>query len=77
VVKLTRGLETKKWLAKGKKISKNETFYTHYRRFIDLERFEKKLKEKKFMILYKKKGINLSKNLNENPFLCRLIIKKC
>ena len=39
---------------KGKKISKNETFYTHYRRFIDLKVFEKK-KEKNFKILYKKK----------------------
>ena len=62
---------------KGKKISKNETFYTHYIRFIDLKVFEKKIKEKNFKILYKKKGINLSKNLNENPYLCRLIIQKC
>ncbi len=60
---------------KGKKLSKNETFYTHYRRFIDLKIFEKKLKDKNFKILYKKKGMNLSKNLNENPYLCRLIIQ--
>jgi SAM-dependent methyltransferase len=61
---------------KGKKIGKNETFYTHYRRFIDLKEFEKKLNEKNFQILYKKKGLNLSKTPTENPYLCRLIIKQ-
>lgn len=61
---------------RGKKIGKNERFYTHYRRFVDLEKFEKKLKEKNFKIIYKKKGLNLSKTSRENPYLCRLIIKK-
>ena len=61
---------------KGTKIGKNERFYTHYRRFVDLKKFEKKLEEKNFIILYKKKGLNLSKTSNENPYLCRLIIKQ-
>jgi len=61
---------------KGIKIGKYERFYTHYRRFIELKKFEKKLKDKNFKIIYKKKGLNLSKTLNENPYLCRLIIKQ-
>ena len=61
---------------KGKKIGNNERFHTHYRRFVDLKKFEKKLEKKNFKTLYKKKGINLSKTLNENPYLCRLIIKQ-
>ena len=61
---------------KGKKIGRNERFHTHYRRFVDLNEFEKKLEKKNFKILYKKKGVNLSKTATENPYLCRLIIKQ-
>ena len=59
---------------KGRKISQNERITSHYRRFIELEKFEKKIKKLKFKIIYKKIGKNLSKTQNENPHLCRLIM---
>tara|TARA_Y100000590_G_C15351522_1_gene875360 strand:- start:113 stop:757 length:645 start_codon:yes stop_codon:yes gene_type:complete len=59
----------------GKKISKYERITDHYRRFIHVKNFEKKLKNKKFKIIYKKQGINLSKTKKENPYLCRLVFK--
>ena len=61
---------------RGIKIGKNERFYRHYRRFVELKKFEKKFENKNFKIMYKKKGLNLSKTSNENPYLCRLIIKQ-
>ncbi len=59
---------------KGRKISKNERVTSHYRRFIDLEKFKRKIKKLKFKIIYKKTGKNLSKTNSENPYLCRLIL---
>ena len=41
-------------IKKGRKISKNERVTSHYRRFIKLEKFEKKIKELKFKVIYKK-----------------------
>ena len=77
---VTVGLEFRttddKLINRGIKIGKNERFFTHYRRFVDLKKFEKKLEDKNFKILYKKKGLNLSKTSKENPYLCRLIIKQ-
>lgn len=63
-------------MKKGKKISKYERLTDHYRRFIDPKKFEKKLENLKFKILYKKFGINLSKTFNENPHLCRIVFTK-
>ena len=78
--KVTVGLEFRTTndmlINKGIKIGTNERFYTHYRRFVDLKKFEKKLKDKNFKILYKKVGVNLSKTSTENPYLCRLIIRQ-
>tara|TARA_Y100000816_G_scaffold43439_1_gene27224 strand:- start:1620 stop:1868 length:249 start_codon:yes stop_codon:yes gene_type:complete len=53
-------------IKKGRKISKNERVTSHYRRFIKLEKFEKKIKELKFKVIYKKIGKNLSKTNKEN-----------
>ena len=60
-------------MKKGKKLSKYERLTDHYRRFIDSNKFVDKLKKRNFKILYKKLGINLSKNPNDNPHLCRII----
>lgn len=65
-----------KMINKGKKISKNERLYTHYRRFINVKEFEKKLSRYKFKIVYKKVSNNLSIFKKDNPYLCRLMIKK-
>lgn len=61
-------------IKKGRKISKNERVTSHYRRFIELEKFEKKIKKLNYKVIYKKIGKNLSKTNKENPHLCRLII---
>jgi ubiquinone/menaquinone biosynthesis C-methylase UbiE len=63
-------------MKKGKRISKYERLTDHYRRFIDPKKFEKKLQNLKFKILYKKFGIDLSKTPNDNPHLCRIIFTK-
>lgn len=62
-------------MKKGKKLSKYERLTDHYRRFVDPKKFEKKLQNLNFKILYKKLGINLSKSPNDNPHLCRIIFK--
>lgn len=62
---------------KGKKISINERLTDHYRRFIDINNFKKKLEKMKFKILYTKSGINLSKSPNDNPHLCRIVFSGC
>ena len=60
---------------KGKKLSKNETFTNHYRRFINVKDILKYFNILSFKIIYilEKKG--LSKYKNDNPVLCRLILK--
>tara|TARA_Y100001936_G_C15995379_1_gene624756 strand:+ start:623 stop:1276 length:654 start_codon:yes stop_codon:yes gene_type:complete len=63
-------------MKKGKKISKYERMTDHYRRFINVKSFEKKLKKMDFKIIYKKQGVNLSKSLNDNPHLCRIFFIK-
>ena len=65
-----------KLIKQGIKIGKNERLTSHYRRFINTKKFEKKIKRKNFTIIFKKSGINLSKTIIENPYLCRLIIKQ-
>ena len=60
----------------GKKISLNENFTDHYRRFINTKELIKRLKHsKKFKIMkfIEKKG--LAKFKKENPVICRLILK--
>ena len=75
VMPIREGDESNKMISE-KKISKFERLTDHYRRFIDPKKFEKKLQNLKFKILYKKFGINLSKTSNENPHLCRIVFAK-
>lgn len=63
-------------IKKGKKVGENERITSHYRRFINLEKFEEKVIKCKFKIIYKKVGKNLSKTKTDNPYLCRLILSK-
>ena len=60
---------------KGKKLSKNETFTDHYRRFINVKDLLKYFKGLSYKVIYilEKKG--LSRHKNDNPVLCRLILK--
>jgi len=59
----------------GRKISRYEYFTDHYRRFIDVELFENRVKRFGFIIEYKKSGINLAKFKKENPHVCRIILR--
>ena len=61
---------------KGKKISKYERYTDHYRRFIDPDEFENKIKLLGYKVIYNKSGINFSKTKYDNPHLCRIVFKK-
>ena len=60
----------------GKKISENERYTDHYRRFINFDEFKNRLKKQGYKIIYQieKKGLSITKN--DNPVLCRIIFKK-
>ena len=60
---------------KGKKLSKNETFTDHYRRFINVKSIIRYFKTLSFKLIYilEKKGF--SKHKKDNPVLCRLILR--
>ena len=60
----------------GKRISENENFTNHYRRYITLDTFIQKLKSLGFEILYKKEDNNLAKYKNDNPYVIRVIAAK-
>ena len=62
-------------MKKGKKISKYERLTDHYRRFINVNNFIKKIKKYNFEIIEIKQGINFSKFGSDNPHICRLIFK--
>ena len=62
-------------MRKGKKLSSNERYTDHYRRFIDVKKFEKKILDFDGTVIYKRSGLNFSKTKNENPYLCRIIIR--
>ncbi len=64
-----------KLMQKGNKISKYERLTDHYRRFINVNDFIKKIKKYNFEIIEIKQGINFSKFGSDNPHICRLILK--
>jgi SAM-dependent methyltransferase len=60
---------------KGLLISKNERFFTHYRRFINTKNLVKKIMILKFNILKISSSFNYALFDKERPHICRLIIK--
>jgi ubiquinone/menaquinone biosynthesis C-methylase UbiE len=60
-------------IKKGVKISKYERFTTHYRRFIELNSFKKKLDHNKFKIIYEKTSNKFAIKKKEKPSICRMI----
>jgi tellurite methyltransferase len=60
----------------GKKISENETYTDHYRRFINFEKFIDMLKKRGYKIIYQKEKKGFSVAKNDNPVLCRIIFRK-
>ncbi|MAZ07782.1 MAG: hypothetical protein CMM99_04915 [Rickettsiales bacterium] len=62
-------------MKKGKKLSKYERVYGHYRRFINTVDLKKKLKNYNFKILYESQSKNFSIFRNQKPHLARFILK--
>jgi len=60
---------------KGRKISDNERFYGHYRRFIDVLEFKQMLISLKLNIVYSKESYRFAIHDNEVPHISRIIIK--
>ena len=59
---------------KGRKISKNERLYTHYRRIINVNTFKKKIFKNKFKILKIMSSFNFALFKNQRPNICRAIL---
>ena len=63
-------------MKKGIKIKGTERFYGHYRRFIDVKKFIKKIEIYGFKILYISQSNKYANFKKEKPHICRIIIKK-
>jgi len=63
-------------IKKGKAISKYEKVFGHYRRFINLKEFKKKIIYYGFKIHYLNSGYNYAKFKNQNPHIARVILKR-
>ncbi len=62
---------------KGKILSNNETINTHYRRFIESDKFINLFQNYvKCELIYKREGRGLSIVGKDNPHLCRLVFKR-
>ena len=59
----------------GKALSDNENFTNHYRRYMDLDIFCKKLESKNFEILFKIEDNDLAPYKDDNPYVIRIIAK--
>jgi len=62
-------------IKKGKHISKNERIFGHYRRFIDINEFKRKVKKIGFKLIYFRKSKNFAKFNREKPNICRVIMQ--
>ncbi len=60
---------------KGIKISENERYTSHYRRFINIKDFVNKLKKNKFRVIYNKTSYKFAIKKKEKPSICRIIFK--
>ena len=60
----------------GKKISLSERISTHYRRFIDVDQFDREIILDGFKIIYKKQSFNFAKYKRQKPHICRMILKQ-
>ena len=60
----------------GNKISKYEYIFGHYRRFINIGLFKKRIQKYGFKIKFMLSSFNLAKFKTENPHICRMILVK-
>lgn len=61
---------------RGKALSDSENFTTHYRRYMDLEKFTDKLESGNFRIEYSIEDNNLAVYKDDNPYVIRIIARK-
>jgi len=61
---------------KGEALSDTENFTTHYRRYMDLDKFIAKLEDLGFEILFKIEDNDLAVYKDDNPYVIRIIAKK-
>ena len=61
---------------KGEALSDTENFTTHYRRYMDLNKFTSKLEDLGFEILFKIEDNDLAPYKDDNPYVIRIIAKK-
>ena len=61
---------------KGDALSETENFTTHYRRYMDLDKFIGKLEDLGFEILYKIEDNGLAVYKDDDPYVIRIIAKK-
>lgn len=61
-------------MSQGKYLSKFERFTDHYRRFINVNSFKKRIKKKKFNILFLKTSNKFAIFKEDKPDICRAIL---
>jgi tellurite methyltransferase len=61
-------------MLRGKYLSKHERFTDHYRRFINVDSFKKRVKKKNFKILFLKTSNKFAIFKNDKPDICRVIL---
>lgn len=61
---------------KGDALSDTENFTTHYRRYMDLDKFTDKLENLGFEILFEIEDKDLAPYKDDNPYVIRIIAKK-
>lgn len=61
---------------KGEALSETENFTTHYRRYMDLDRFIGKLENLGFEVLFKIEDKDLAVYKDDNPHVIRIIAQK-
>jgi len=61
-------------IKQGRKISKYERYTDHYRRFINIDAFKKRVENERFNILFLKISNKYSVIKNDKPYLCRAIL---
>lgn len=61
---------------KGEALSETENFTTHYRRYMDLDKFIAKLENLGFEVLFKIEDKDLAVYKDDNPYVIRIIAQK-
>lgn len=62
-------------LKKGRFISKNERIFGHYRRFINITDFKKKIDKFGFKIFFLQTSFSYAKYKNQKPHIARVVLK--